>query len=1127
MKLTNNNLTLSATDLSNHLYCQHLTQLGIQVAYDKLKRPYRNDPTLDALTQHGREHEQAYIEYLKSKGLTTIDLTNQNLEATINAMTQGIDIITQARLEHNQWLGLADILMKAPGKSKFGDYHYEIQDTKLAQNTRTGTILQLCLYTDLLSTLQETTPQKMYVVKPGDNFPTEPYNFGDFAAYYRLTKTNFEKIIADTTTQTYPDAVEHCGICNWWTVCDKIRHDHDHLSLVAGIRNTQILELQKQNLTTLQTFAEATTLAAPERGNKESIIKKQAQAKVQLEGRLQNKLHHQLLPIENGRGLHRLPEPNPGDIYFDIEGDAFYPNGSLEYLLGYAYRDKQQNLIYDKHWATTRLEEKHAFEKFMTFVTTRWQQHPNLYIYHFAPYEPSAIKRLARTHATFEKEVDELLRAERFIDLHAVFKEALLASVERYSLKDLEKFTTYTRLADLREAGRSRKLLQSALELNEFHTLPKETRDLVEQYNADDCLATEALHQWLEKLRSELTAAGNQFHRPIPNDAAANEKIQQMDARSLALFNALTKNLPEDRSRFTEEQQAKWLLAHQIDYFRREDKSAWWEYYRVHEMEHEDLVDERKAITGLHYLETLPLKPREKTQTHRYSFHPQDTSINEGDEVHEVKGEKVGTVQGISLINNTVDIKKTAKTVGVHPKAIHVYERIDPGSLATSLMNLASEIDDTGLTHATPYHAAKDLLMRRKPKLQDGNEGATLRDGEDPVTGAIRLALSLDKSILPIQGPPGTGKTYTGAKMIIALIKAKKKVGITAVSHSVIRTLFAKVKALCDEEQYNATFIHKVTDKIETPCDYITELTDSKKALAALDEGKVVGGTAWLWADDNARETLDYLFIDEAGQMSLSHALAASRAARNIILLGDPQQLEQPQKGAHPEGSDVAALTYLLEGHATMPQGKGLFLATTRRLHPNIARFTSEIFYDLRLESLPGLERQTISGNTPFDGAGLFYVPVQHRGNGSKSRDEIEATAHIVQQLLSTGTYTSAIGETRPLTTADILIVAPYNAQVAALIEKLPGMNIGTVDKFQGKEAPVVIYSMTSSSAHDAPRGINFLFSPNRLNVATSRAQSTCILVASPALLEPACHTIEQMKWTNALCRYVELAASF
>jgi uncharacterized protein len=597
-----------------------------------------------------------------------------------------------------------------------------------------------------------------------------------------------------------------------------------------------------------------------------------------------------------------------------------------------------------------------------------------------------------------------------------------------------------------------------------------------------------------------------------------------LDTRSQALFKALTEKLPEDRSTWNEEHKAKWLLAHQIEYFRREDKSAWWEFFRVHELEHEDLLDERKAITGLQFVAVLPKEGKERNVTHRYRYPPQEVSIDEGDEVIEVKGEKVGSVRAISLENYTIDIKKTANTENVHPHAVHVSERVDPGSLATSLMDLAAAIYEYGLDHNWPYHASKDLLMKRKPKLVGGNEGAYLLPNEDMVAGAVHIASSLDRSVLAIQGPPGSGKTFTGATMITELVKAGKKIGITAVSHKVIRNLALATLKRSSELNVKVSFVHKNSEKSDNLPYEIIEVDKSDKARAALSEGKVVCGTAWLWAEDNSREVLDYLFVDEAGQMSLSQVLAASRAAKNLILLGDPQQLEQPQRGSHPEGSDVAALTYLLDGHPTMPEGKGLFLGVTRRLHPHICKFTSEIFYEGRLTSLPGLEKQVISGGTPFDGAGLFYVPIDHRGNQNKSSEEVRAVAEVVAKLLLGGQWTNSKGETHPLRNEDILIVTPYNAQVAALTEKLPGMRIGTVDKFQGQEAPVVIYSMTASSVDDAPKGMSFLFNPNRLNVATSRAKSICILVASPRLLEPECNTIDQMRWANSLCRFKEMA---
>lgn len=1124
MKLLEKSFSLAATDLSNHLSCRHLTNLSTLVARGDLKDPSYRDPSLEILFQRGRDHEAAYVAHLNKEGLDTINLDGKPESETIKAMKKGYDVMVQPTLQEGKWMGRADILLKVATPSDLGNWSYEVQDTKLSQNTKAGTILQLCLYSELVGNIQGVAPKQLHVVTPGDPFSTESYSFADFRAYYNLVKQSFETFM-EKIPPTYPDPVEHCGICRWWQVCDKKRHEDDHLSLVAGIQSLHIEELKSQKIDTLEQFAEAKTIEKPKRGNKETFKKKQDQAKIQLAGRHQNQLLHQLLPIEPGRGLNRLPEPNKGDIYFDIEGDNFYKDGGLEYILGYAYKNEKGVLVYKNHWATNRAEEKRAFEAFIGFVTDRWKHHSKMYIYHFAPYEQTAIKRLARIHAIFEKEVDDLLRAERFIDLHAITKESLIASVESYSLKALEKYTQYTRKVDLHDASVARKAVEVALELNDFKSLAKETIQTTQDYNEDDCLATQALHQWLENIRTSLMKDEQIFERPELKTGEASENVEQQDTRSAALFRSLTKDLPEDRSIWTEEQKAKWLLANQIDYFRREDKSAWWEFFRVHELGHEELLDERKAIAGLEFEKELPKTGRDRNPTHRYRYPPQEISIDEDDEVIEVKGEKIGTVKSISLDGYTIDIKKSGKRIDVHPSAIHVSERVDPGSLATSIMDFALAVDEYGLEHSWPQFCAKDLLMKRSPVLIKGAKGLEPEQGEKIEDIAIRIALSLDRSVLAIQGPPGSGKTYTGARMMTALSKAGKKIGITAVSHKVIRNLMQEVIALGKGDR-SIQFVHKVTNKSEKLPEAIEEVTDSKKALSAIDEGKIVGGTAWLWADKKSEETLDYLIVDEAGQMSLSHVLAASRAALNLILLGDPQQLEQPQKGTHPEGSDVAALTYLLDGHATMPEGKGLFLEFTRRLHPDICRFTSEIFYDGKLKSLPGLEKQVIGGGTSFDGAGLFCSPVDHTGNQSKSDEEVQAVVNIVGDLLKKGTWTNAKSETLPLTEYDILIVAPYNAQVSALLERLPGMRVGTVDKFQGQQAPVVIYSMTSSSQADAPRGMGFLYSLNRLNVATSRARCICILVASPKLMEPECRTIEQMRLANGLCRYLELAAT-
>ena len=1118
MTVQDNQFRFSATDLSDFLGCEHLTALSRRVALGELKRPYRSDPAIEALIQRGAEHEAAYVEHLRQRGMAVIDLRGKGSDATRQAMASGTDVLVQATLSDGTWGGIADIIVKIEGTSSFGPWSYEVQDTKLARQTKSGAILQLSLYSDLLGIMLGRTPEYMHIIKPDVDFRPESYRYDDFRAYYHMMKVRLESFVTRGERNTYPVPVEHCTVCRWWKQCDTRWRDDDHLSLVAGMRNAQIEELSRQNIRTLEQLALAPEVQSPLQGNLDALLRRKRQAELQYKSRMARQLLEQDLAIEPGRGLFRLPVPSEGDVYFDIEGDPFFENGGLEYLLGYAIHGAN-GMEYFARWSSTRMEERDAFGKFMHFIMDRWKRYPAFHIYHFAPYEPSAIKRLARVHAIFEKEVDQLLRAERFIDLHAVVKESLLASVERYSLKEIEKFTTYTRQIDLTDAGPARKLFEVALELRQLRDLPADVAKTVERYNDDDCRATAALHEWLEKVRTRREASGEKFERPELKTGEAGEDVELLETRSTQIFHSIISALPEDRNAWTKEHGAMWLLAHMIDYFRRESKSAFWEYYRLHELDDDDVMTERKALGGLTYKGVQPKRGRERNTTHRYTFPPQETSVNEGDEVVAVKGEKLGTVREVSLGEQYIDIKKREQAATLHPRSIHIAETPPLEPLPTALMDIAVQIEEDGLSHSWPYAATKDLLMKRAPVTLQGY--SPLANG-DVLAEAVHWSLHLDKSILPIQGPPGSGKTHTGATMILALVKAKKKIGITATSHKVIRNLLDKINELSGD--ITVQLAHKVSEKDELPPSGVQEVTDNKTARSLLDQGFVLGGTAWLWADKNFDKSIDYLFVDEAGQMSLSYVLAASRCARNIILLGDPQQLEQPQRGAHPEGSDVSALTHLLDGHATIQEGRGLFLATTRRLSPPLCRFTSELFYEGRLHFLPELAHQKIGGNTRFDGAGLFYVPAHHVARQDRSHEEVLLIERIVDNLVSSGTWTNDNGITRALTHQDILIVAPFNSQVSALLARLPGLRIGTVDKFQGQEAPVVIYSMTSSSVADSPRGINFLFNPHRLNVATSRARGICILVASPRLFEAECHTIQQMRWANALCRYLEMA---
>jgi len=397
--------------------------------------------------------------------------------------------------------------------------------------------------------------------------------------------------------------------------------------------------------------------------------------------------------------------------------------------------------------------------------------------------------------------------------------------------------------------------------------------------------------------------------------------------------------------------------------------------------------------------------------------------------------------------------------------------------------------------------------------------------GETAVAAAIRLCGDLKGGVLPIQGPPGAGKTYTGAQMICELVRQGKTVGITANSHKVIRNLINAAIAAAEKQGLDLQCCQKVAE-MEEAQPHLSFVTTNKDLLAALENTAMVGGgTAWLWAAPEAAGEVDVLFVDEAAQMSLANVLAVSQAAKTVVLIGDPQQLDQPTQGSHPEGADVSALDHILAGQRTITPEKGLFLEQTWRLHPDICALTSELFYAGKLKPKADLERQGIKSNGMISGSGLRYLPVAHTGNQNCSPEEAAAISDLVKGLLTSGaTWVDADGKEQSLTLNDIMVITPYNAQVFEIQERLPGLRVGTVDKFQGQEAPIAIYSTATSSHADAPRGMEFLYSLNRLNVATSRARCMSILVSSPQLFETECRTPRQIQLANAFCRFLEMA---
>lgn len=1129
MRIDGATIRLSATDLVGHLNCRHLTFLERSVARGLLAAPKIWDPALAALWERGKQHEASYIDHLAGQGLDIVviggvDVTSDAVAETEAALRAGAPVVVQGALQSGSWGGRADVLLRTPASSKLGDWSYEVVDTKLARETKGGTVLQISLYSDLLGQLQGRAPEHMYVVPPYAGFSPETYRVADYAAYYRVVRTSLEAAVAAADdAQTYPDPNPHCDICRWRDACDQRRRADDHLSLVAGISRTQRVELAGRDVDTIAALAEMPIPLAwkPERGAADAYVRVREQARVQVEARVSGAPVFELLPHEPGFGLSRLPAPSPGDIFLDFESDPYVGEHGLEYLLGYECRAPGGDWTYTPLWALTRAEEKAAFETFIDLVMDRWATFPDMHIYHFGGYETGALKRMMGRYATREDELDRILRGLLPVDLLSVSRQSVRAGVESYSLKKLEPLFGFVRDTSLPDARLALTRLQTSLELDEPSEVDAADRATVQAYNREDCVATRHLRDWLEGLRTAEIDKGVDIARPEPGDLTPSDNVAQWLAAIAPLVEALTADVPVDPQERTAEQQGRWLLAHLLEWHRREDKAVWWEYFRLRDLSADELLDEKSALSGLVYMETVGGTPA--APIHRYSFPPQDTDVRPGKSLQYVGGQPMGAVEDISPEARTVDIKTRKDTAGLHPAAVFVHEYVSPEPMKQALLRLATHVAAHGLNGDGPYAAAEALLMRRAPDLGDGI--AIHADRESTLEAAQRIAPLLAKGVLPIQGPPGTGKTYTAARMICALVQQGKKVGVVANSHAVVRNLLDKVIEAADETGIDLHCVQRPKDK-EDDSHRLRIAAKPADLFAALNDGcHVASGTAWLWSSPDAFGSVDVLFVDEAAQMSLANVLAVSQAAPALILIGDPQQLDQPTQGSHPEGTDCSALHHLLHGQQTIGPDQGLFLAETWRLAPSICEYTSELFYEGKLRPRPGSEGQAITGAGALSGSGLRYLPVEHRGNQSASIEEAEAIAALVQELMSANaTWTDRDG-VHALTRDDILIIAPYNAQVYEIQRRLPGARAGTVDKFQGQEAAIAIYSMATSSPDDAPRGMEFLYSPNRLNVATSRAKCLSIMVASRSVFEVDCRTPRQMQLANAFCRYLEVAS--
>ncbi|HZD03597.1 MAG TPA: TM0106 family RecB-like putative nuclease, partial [Longimicrobiales bacterium] len=752
MHLAEGKLLFSATDLSHFLACNQLTRLARLEALGGPGPPRYADPGLEVLWQRGREHERRYLEHLAEDGAHVVELPDRPppREATSahwtplaaetgRAMGRGADVIYQGVLFEAPWLGRPDFLLRVDHEagdppSALGSHHYRVADTKLARSAKAGAVLQITLYSELLARVQGREPEHMSLVLGGPDAPEELFRYHDFAAYLRSVKRRFLETLAGAsdTPPVAPEPVPHCTLCPWQGRCDRERHDVDHLSLVAGISRGQRVALGARGVRTMAGLARLPLPIEPRLDgvSPAASTRLREQARIQIEGREGGQPRYELLPLvevedEEGRrhvdrqGLAALPPPSPGDLFFDLEGDAYAPGPGgelgLEYLFGWADGEG----TYTSRRATTSEEEREAFEGFMDMLMARLERWPDLHVYHFAPYEATALKRLMGRYGTREDDVDHLLRKHVLVDLHRVTRQALRASVESYSIKKLEPFYGFRREVELRDASSALAHFEALLQMGEA-ARAEEGEALfrrIEAYNRDDCLSTLALRKWLEALREELArATGTPVPRVAPEPTEMSEELEEHRAEVARLVAALTEGVPADPAERTPAAHGRWLLAQLLDFHRREDKSFWWQYYHWREMTPEERLEDRRALEGLEYEGVAGRVKR--SLLHRYRFPRQEHDLSEGDTPHDpATGAPAGTVWAVDDVRGTLDLKRGKSSDIPHPTALIPHEHFRTDVIRDAIQRIADATIEHGLGPASPYPAAAWLLTREHPRV--------------------------------------------------------------------------------------------------------------------------------------------------------------------------------------------------------------------------------------------------------------------------------------------------------------------------------------------------------------------------------------------------------------------------
>lgn len=1104
-------IVFSPSDLTEFMesrYASFMSRLAVE--RPELERE-DDSPQRRMLQRHGDAHERRVIERLRGEGrdLVEIEKGPDAATRTLEAMREGREVICQARLELAPFAGWADFLVRADD----GD-GYEVWEAKLARQTRPYFLVQLCSYAEMLEAAQGHLPERVHVVLGSGEI--RAYRTDDYRFHFRALRSRFLAFMESFEPDAEPPLPEPGrDHRRWQRDADTLLEQRDHVTLVAGVGASQARRLAEHGIETLGGLA-TTHLERVPRMRQQTFERLVEQARLQLESRGRERPAFRVLsPPEDDphKGLALLPPPSPSDVWFDIEG---YPFGEIEYLWGAAVRG-DDGLDYLDWWAHDAREEKRAFEGCVDEIHERWTRDPSMHVYHYGIYEVAALRRLMGRYGTRENEVDELLRSHVFVDLLALVRNGVRVGTPGYGLKELEALYMEARNGAVTSGA------DSILQYEEWidSGQPRDWREApllrdIRDYNRADCVSTKELCDWLRERQAEAGVA----YDPEPAQAEGDRPPDPALLARQTLARSMLEQIPEDRSGDPDGWHVHELLAQLLEFHRRETKPFWWAFFERLAMTAEQRADELDCLADLHRT-TWPRFQLGRSSALEYGFDPeQETKVEEG-QYYAVPQSPGGNVRLHELRRSEGKAIITFAQREAPPDHICLI----PSRVirATPIEESIHEAARAWVERNELRPALRDLLLRRPPRIAGHDGGPLLREDEDAQQAVLRLVRALDDSVLCIQGPPGSGKTSAAADAIVELVR-EGRVGITSNSHRAIVNLMER----CLERAPGLACVKIGGDRDDPFLDRDGVEHAARARDVKLGDARLVGGTAWAFSAPELRDRIDWLFVDEAGQVPVANLAGMARSARNLVLLGDQMQLAQPIQGHHPGESGASTLDYLLQEHATIPPAQGVFLDQTWRLHPALCSFVSGAVYEGRLRPRPGNESRVV--RVPQAGArhvrreaGLVFVPVRHEGNAQASDEEVERIAEIAQELVGREVPYLRDGHEGPLRLDDILFVAPYNLQVRRLRQRL-GMaaRVGSVDLFQGQQAPVVVVSMCSSEPAASARGLRFIFDRNRLNVAISRAFSLAIVVGSPALVGAPCSSPEEMALSNLFCRIAE-----